>query len=180
MSMAEGHTRRLVPVDRTGITTKLEVSSDLGVAEGYIIANVFPDGSLAELFLTGFGKEGSTLDGWVQVCAVLFSVGIQSGVEFAMIARKIARTRFEPYGLTSDPDIPWCSSIPHYVVRWLSLRFGSKPLQDDLAQISVEMRGDADPRKVAAPLEILCRSCSGLMRRMEQTWRCTCGAEIPA
>lgn len=129
-----------MPVDREGKTTKVEITDLQGfVHEGYITANRNEDGSLGEVFLTGFGRAGSTLEGWVQWSAMLFSICLQYGAEFPMLARKTAHMKFEPYGNTTDPKIPWCNSVPDYIVRWLVINFGDAWLQTDMAKITKEM-----------------------------------------
>lgn len=142
MEGAVGAGRRKMPEDRTGRTHKIEITdiTDGSTYEGYVVANVYEDGTLGEVFIHGFGKEGSTLDGWTQVAAVLFSIGLQYQAEFPMLARKLAHMKFPPYGRTNEPRIPWCSSVPDYIVRWLALHFGTPELQEELAAIAKEMQ----------------------------------------
>lgn len=137
-----GEARRKMPTDRAGTTHKIEITdaTDGGMYEGYVVANVFDDGSLGEIFIQGFGKEGSTLEGWTQVAAVLFSIALQYQAEFPMLARKLAHMKFPPYGRTSNPAIPWCSSVPDYIVRWLALQFGTAELNEELARIAKEVQ----------------------------------------
>lgn len=132
-----GPYRHRMPRDRAGINHKVEILDEThgGMLEGYIIGNLHEDGSLGEVFLQGFGKEGSTLDGWVQFSAILFSIALQYGAEFAMLARKTAHMKFEPYGKTTNPEIPYCRSVPDYLVRWLALRFGDDKLRAELDEI---------------------------------------------
>jgi hypothetical protein len=135
-----GPNRQRMPKDRRGKTVKVEISTPTGqVQEGYITANRNEDGSLGEIFLTGFGRAGSTLEGWTQLSAMLFSYILQYGGEFPVLARKISHMKFEPYGTTTDPDIPWCNSVPDYIVRWLAKEFGDARLRTDLAKINAEM-----------------------------------------
>lgn len=110
---------------REGVTTKVEITSATTgeVQEGYITANEV-DGKLFEVFLTGFGKAGSTLEGWVQLSAVLLSLAIQSGAELSELVSMIEDMKFDPYGMTNHPDIPECSSVPDLVMKWLALKFG--------------------------------------------------------
>jgi ribonucleoside-diphosphate reductase alpha chain len=135
MEGAVGEQRRKMPMNRKGITHKVNVQGQ----EGYVIANVQEDGSLGEIFLHGFGKSGSTLDGWVQVCAILFSTAIQYGAELPMLIRKISHTKFEPFGETDNPEIPHCRSVPDYIMKYLALRFGDAALLNDLAKIDQEL-----------------------------------------
>jgi hypothetical protein len=178
-ALAQQPTRRRLPTERNGLTRKVEISTPLGVVEGYIIANRHPDGHLSELFIQGFGKEGSTLDGWVQLASLLFSVGLQYGAEFPVLARKIATMHFEPFGKTTDEEIPWCASIPGYIVQWLALRFGTSQLCAELAQITAEMRELSEPQPRPSAVELLCPSCQRVMERVNGHWQCTCGAALP-
>lgn len=129
-----------MPVNRTGITHKVEIMSTTGgVHEGYITANRRDDGSLGEIFLTGFGKSGSTLEGWTQFAAILFSVALRHGADFEKLTTKIAHMKFEPYGPTNNPEIPFCNSVPDYIVRWLALRFGTPELHAEIERIAQEI-----------------------------------------
>lgn len=103
-----------------GVTTKIEITSpyDGQTQEGYITAN-FRGAELVEVFVAGFGKSGSTLEGWTQFAAILLSMGLQSGLPFADVLAKVDGMKFEPYGSTTDPDIPTCESVPDYMVRWI-------------------------------------------------------------
>lgn len=132
--------RRKMPDDRTSFTAKLEIGSP---AYGfYVTAGRYPDGTLGEVFIKDAGKEGSTQQGMMDGFATMFSIGIQYGAEFDMLARKFAHMRFEPMGLTNMPDvIPWAASPIDFMVRWLALHFGSAQLNADLAKIAAEMRG---------------------------------------
>jgi len=134
-----GDNRRKLPRDRTGPTIKVHV----GDAEWYITANAFETGELGEIFFHGFGKEGSTLEGWSQAFACMTSIAIQYGAELPMLARKFAHMKFEPNGPTNNEDIPWCSSVVDFTFRWLARRFGDEALNKELDQIANEMRRGA-------------------------------------
>lgn len=54
------------------------------------------------------------------------SLGLQAGLDFGAFAARVGQMRFEPYGPTANPDIPWVPSVPAYVVVWLALRFGDE------------------------------------------------------
>jgi hypothetical protein len=178
-ALVEHSTRRRLPAERVGLTRKVEIYTPLGTVEGYIIANKHPDGHLSELFIQGFGKEGSTLEGWVQLSSLLFSVSLQYGAEFPVLARKIVQMHFEPFGKTSDEEIPWCASIPAYIVQWLALRFGTPELSADLTQLTAEMREISEPQPKPSVVELLCPSCLRVMQRLNGHWQCTCGARLP-
>jgi ribonucleoside-diphosphate reductase alpha chain len=131
-----GENRRKLATDRSGPTIKLEV----GGAEGYITANGFEDGSLGEIFYHGFGKSGSTLEGWTQGFAAMTSIAIQFGAELPMLARKFAHMRFEPNGETNNTEIPWCASVIDFTFRWLAKKYGDDELNKELDKIADEMR----------------------------------------
>lgn len=126
---------------RPGITAKVEIQDEThgGTSEGYITGNVDPDGELREVFLAGFGKEGSTLDGWTQVCAVLMSGLLQAKESDAQgIFRRIGQMKFAPYGKTNDPAIPWVPSVPAYIVAYLVLRFGGDGARRAMHEVMAE------------------------------------------
>lgn len=131
---------RIMGTDRRGITHKIEIQDDThgGVIEGYVTGNLSEAGELREVFLHGFGKEGSTLDGWAQFAAISTSLGMQAGVNFASFAGRVAQMRFEPYGRTANPDIPWVPSVPAYIVAWLALRFGDDSARTAMRAVMAE------------------------------------------
>lgn len=114
--------------DRCGLTHKVEIvnAATMDVFEGYVTGNVTPTGELREVFLHGFGKEGSTLDGWAQFAAISLSLGLQAGANLRAVAVRVAQVKFEPYGRTDNPAIPWTPSVPAYVMAWLALRLGDE------------------------------------------------------
>ena len=111
--------RRHLPDERQSITHKFRV----GEQEGYVTVGLFEDGTPGEVFIK-IAKEGSTVSGLTDAVALLTSISLQYGVGLEKIAAKLEQTRFEPYGITSNPDIPFATSILDYVFRWLRLRFG--------------------------------------------------------
>ena len=133
---ADRDTRERLSAYRNGITHKFVV----GGVEGYIIANAYDDGRLAEIFLHGVGKQGSSVDGWANAFALAVSFGLQNGASLGALARKLAHMRFEPYGETDNPDIPWCASVPAYIFQWLVLKFGTNEDRAAMPDIIEEMR----------------------------------------
>ncbi|MGH3830058.1 MAG: vitamin B12-dependent ribonucleotide reductase, partial [Pseudonocardiaceae bacterium] len=110
--------RRRLPKSRTGLTTSYTV----GGAEGYITANSYPGDGLGEVFLK-ISKQGSTLAGLMDAFAVAISVGLQYGVPLETYVSKFTNMRFEPAGLTDDPDVRMAQSIMDYIFRRLALDF---------------------------------------------------------
>jgi ribonucleoside-diphosphate reductase alpha chain len=115
---AEEHrpVRKRLPKSRRGTTTSFKV----GGAEGYMIANSFPDDGLGEVFLK-MSKQGSTLAGMMDAFSVAISVGLQYGVPLETYISKFTNMRFEPAGLTDDPDVRMAQSILDYIFRRLAL-----------------------------------------------------------
>jgi ribonucleoside-diphosphate reductase alpha chain len=110
--------RRRLPKSRTGTTTSFTV----GGAEGYITANSYPGDGLGEVFLK-ISKQGSTLAGMMDAFSVAISVGLQYGVPLETYVSKFTNMRFEPAGLTDDPDVRMAQSIMDYIFRRLALDF---------------------------------------------------------
>ncbi|HXR70039.1 vitamin B12-dependent ribonucleotide reductase [Actinocrinis sp.] len=107
--------RRRLPKNRPGRTTSFAV----GGAEGYMIANSYPDDGLGELFLK-MSKQGSTLAGMMDAFSIAISVGLQYGVPLETYVSKFTNMRFEPAGLTDDPDVRMAQSILDYIFRRLA------------------------------------------------------------
>jgi ribonucleoside-diphosphate reductase alpha chain len=91
--------------------------------EGYITAGKYEDGSVGEIFLTDIGKEGSTIKGMMNAFATAISMGLQYGVPLEDYVKKFSYMRFEPEGITTNPEIPFAKSMPDYIMRWVASRF---------------------------------------------------------
>ncbi|MGA3362530.1 MAG: LAGLIDADG family homing endonuclease, partial [Solirubrobacteraceae bacterium] len=114
-----GPQRHRMPRERKSITHKFS----LGGHEGYITAGMYDDGTVGEIFLTDIGKEGSTLRGMMNAFATAISIALQYGVPLEKLVEKFSYMRFEPEGITSNPEIPFAKSMPDYIMRWLASRF---------------------------------------------------------
>jgi ribonucleoside-diphosphate reductase alpha chain len=68
-------------------------------------------------------KEGSTLSGIMDGLALTISLGLQYGVPLKVFVDKLLNTRFEPSGITANPNIRFVSSVLDYIARWLGGRF---------------------------------------------------------
>ena len=117
-----------MPRERQSITHKFSI----GGHEGYITAGMYEDGTVGEIFLTDIGKEGSTLRGMMNSFATAISIALQYGVPLETLVRKFSYMRFEPEGMTSNPEIPFAKSMPDYIMRWLASRFLDADLQEEL------------------------------------------------
>jgi ribonucleoside-diphosphate reductase alpha chain len=125
-----------MPRERQSLTHKFSI----GGHEGYITAGMYEDGTVGEIFLTDIGKEGSTLRGMMNSFATAISVGLQYGVPLETLVRKFSYMRFEPEGMTSNPEIPFAKSMPDYIMRWLASRFLDTDLQEELGILTSEVR----------------------------------------
>jgi ribonucleoside-diphosphate reductase alpha chain len=127
--------RKRLPQSRPSITTKFEV----GDAEGYITASRYPDDGLGEIFLKT-SKQGSTLAGITDAFSIAISIGLQYGVPLETYASKFINMKFEPSGMTNDPDIRFATSIVDYVFRRLALDHLELETREGLGIKSIEER----------------------------------------
>ena len=125
-----------MPRERQSITHKFSI----GGHEGYITAGMYEDGTVGEIFLTDIGKEGSTLRGMMNAFATAISLSLQYGVPLETLVRKFSYMRFEPEGMTTNPEIPFSKSMPDYIMRWLASRFLDADLQEELGILTKEVR----------------------------------------
>ena len=128
--------RRRMPRERMSITHKFSIAGH----EGYITAGMYEDGSVGEIFLTDIGKEGSTLRGMMNAFATSISIALQYGVPLETLVRKFSYMRFDPEGITTNPEIPFAKSMPDYIMRWLASRFLDVDLQEELGILTPEVR----------------------------------------
>jgi ribonucleoside-diphosphate reductase alpha chain len=131
-----GPARKRMPVERQSITHKFSI----GGHEGYITAGVYDDGSVGEIFLTDVGKEGSALRGMMNSFATAISIALQYGVPLETLVQKFSYMRFDPEGITQNPEIPFAKSMPDYIMRWLASRFLDTDTQEELGILTPEVR----------------------------------------
>ncbi len=98
------------------------ISFAVGGAEGYLTAGSYPDDGLGEIFIK-LGKQGSTLAGVMDSFALAISIALQYGVPLETFVEKFTNLRFEPAGMTDDPDIRMATSLMDYVFRRLALDY---------------------------------------------------------
>ncbi len=144
--------RKRLPMSRPSITTSFQV----GDAEGYITAGSYPDDGLGEIFLKT-SKQGSTLSGVMDAFAIAVSLGLQYGVPLEAYVSKFINTKFEPSGMTNDPDIRFASSLVDYVFRRLAIDHLPIEVREGLGIKSIEERKIEAQEKVgelaAGPVE---------------------------
>jgi ribonucleoside-diphosphate reductase alpha chain len=131
-----GPRRKRMPRERQSITHKFSI----GGHEGYITAGMYKDGTVGEIFLTDIGKEGSTLRGMMNSFATAISIALQYGVPLETLVQKFSYMRFEPEGITGNPEIPFAKSMPDYIMRWLASRFLDTDAQEELGILTPAVR----------------------------------------
>jgi len=147
---AHGPVRRKLPKKRPSQT----ISFSVGGAEGYMTSSSYPDDGLGEVFLK-MSKQGSTLAGVMDALSVSISIALQYGVPLEKYVEKFTNMRFEPAGMTDDPDIRMASSLVDYIFRRLALDY--LPYEEraalgilTTAERTAELNGE-DPSKVHQP-----------------------------
>jgi len=136
--------REKMPVERASVTHKFSV----GGHEGYITVGMYEDGRPGEVFMK-MSKEGSTLSGMVDGLALTISLGLQYGVPLKVFVDKLLNTRFEPSGITANPNIRFVSSVLDYIARWMGGRFISRDyLKLNGEQVAAQVHA---PQSVVSP-----------------------------
>jgi ribonucleoside-diphosphate reductase alpha chain len=135
--------RKRLPKKRPSSTVSFSVAG----AEGYLTASSYPDDGLGEVFLK-MSKQGSTLAGVMDAFSVAISIGLQYGVPLETYVSKFVNMRFEPAGMTDDPDIRLSSSVMDYIFRRLALDFLDFDTRSELgiltsAERAAQLRAEA-------------------------------------
>jgi ribonucleoside-diphosphate reductase alpha chain len=141
-------TRTRLPKSRPSKTTSFAV----GGAEGYMTAGSYPDDGLGEVFLK-LGKQGSTLAGVMDAFSIAISIALQYGVPLETYVQKFTNMRFEPAGLTDDPDIRMAQSVLDYIFRRLALDYLDFDTRSALGIYTAEERTRALDTGSYAPVE---------------------------
>lgn len=110
--------RRRLSDERKAIIHKFQI----GVTEGYLTVGLYEDGQPGEIFIT-MSKESASISGLVDSFATAISIALQYGVPLKVLVNKFAHAKYEPSGITQNPNIPQAKSIVDYVFRWLALKF---------------------------------------------------------
>jgi ribonucleoside-diphosphate reductase alpha chain len=189
--------RRKLPDERQAITHKFEIAGH----EGYITVGLFEDGTPGEIFLV-MAKEGSTISGFADAFAQAVSYALQYGVPLQVLVDKFSHVRFEPSGITRNPQVRIAKSIVDYVFRWLATKFLSPEAQfyagvngrdgegggapaDGPQQLTLPPLGlEADRAAAKPPLAIQnqedappCSTCGAIMVRSGSCYKCVnCGS----
>jgi ribonucleoside-diphosphate reductase alpha chain len=127
--------RRRLPKRRPSQTVSFSVAG----AEGYMTAGSYPDDGLGEVFLK-LGKQGSTLAGVMDAFSIAISIALQHGVPLETYVQKFTNMRFEPAGMTDDPDIRMAQSVMDYIFRRLALDYLDFDTRSELGIFTAEER----------------------------------------
>jgi ribonucleoside-diphosphate reductase alpha chain len=158
--------RKRLPRSRPSITTKFEVAD----AEGYITASSYPDDGLGEIFLKT-SKQGSTLAGIMDAFSIAISIGLQYGVPLEAYVAKFINMKFEPSGMTNDPDIRFATSLVDYVFRRLALDHLPEDKREALSIRSTEERKQVAAAEAAEKLDAPSASAPPAPQPVELTAR---------
>jgi ribonucleoside-diphosphate reductase alpha chain len=191
-------TRHKLPDERRAITHKFEIAGH----EGYITVGLYEDGMPGEIFLV-MAKEGSTISGFADAFAQAVSYALQYGVPLQVLVDKFSHVRFEPAGMTKNPQVRIAKSIVDYVFRWLATKFLSPEAQywagvnnrentiaaagersDTAEQLTLPPLGIEAERKTASFAAIQnqedappCTTCGSIMVRSGSCYKCVnCGS----
>jgi ribonucleoside-diphosphate reductase alpha chain len=176
--------RRRLPEDRTEVGRKFRV----GDYEGYIHVGLYEDGTPGDIFVD-IAKEGTTLAGLMNSFMISVSLGLQYGVPLEVYVSKFAHMRFEPSGMTNDPDIRIAKSIVDYVFRWMGKKFLSPDQQEEIGVLSPEVRArlaqsyalleNGESGSPAAPAEASPPGQTALFNNWEDAVECAkCGGRM--
>ena len=124
VKIVERPTRRKLPDERHSITHKFDIAGH----EGYVTVGLFDAGTPGEIFLT-MAKEGSTISGFADAFAQAISYALQYGVPLQVLVDKFSHARFEPSGMTKNPEVRFAKSIVDYIFRWMATKFLSPEAQ---------------------------------------------------
>ena len=136
--------RHRLPDERQAITHKFDIAGH----EGYITVGLYETGAPGEIFLV-MAKEGSTISGFADAFAQAVSYALQYGVPLQVLVDKFSHVRFEPAGITKNPNVRVAKSIVDYIFRWMATKFLSPEAQ---YRAGVNVRADA--QRPAEQLEL--------------------------
>ena len=179
--------RRYLLDERAAITHKFSIAGH----DGYVTVGLYEDGQPGEIFIV-MSKEGTVISGLLDAFATAISLALQFGVPLEALVKKYSHMRFEPAGITSNPQIRFASSILDYVFRWMALKFlppekqpsseapslfepstGPKPSAQTVSVAEVQER-QAFQGQVDAPP---CPDCGSMMVRSGNCYKCfNCGS----
>lgn len=144
--------RHHLPNERKSITHKFSI----GGHEGYITVGMFEDGKPGEIFIT-MAKQGSVISGLMDAFATSISIALQYNVPLEVLVNKFSHVRFEPSGMTNNPNIRIAKSIVDYIFRWMGMKFLDRESISDIGynqlnindnDLDTEQSNSAPPKSV--------------------------------
>jgi ribonucleoside-diphosphate reductase alpha chain len=126
--------REKLPRNRTSKTFEFRVAD----CKGFVTVGEYADGRPGEMFLK-VSKQGSTLAGIMDAFSISVSYGLQYGVPLRHFIEAFTNTRFEPAGITDDPDLRIATSILDYIFRRLAVDYLS---QEERAELGILTTGE--------------------------------------
>jgi ribonucleoside-diphosphate reductase alpha chain len=126
--------RERLPRNRSSRTFEFRVAD----CKGFVTVGEYADGRPGEVFLR-VSKQGSTLAGIMDALAISLSHGLQYGVPLRTFVETFTGMRFEPAGMTDDPDIRIATSIMDYLFRKLAVEYLS---YDERAELGIFTTGE--------------------------------------
>jgi ribonucleoside-diphosphate reductase alpha chain len=130
-----GAVRERLPRRRVSSTFAFRVAD----CEGYVTVGEYEDGRPGEVFIK-VAKQGSTLAGIMDAFSISISLGLQHGVPLATYVKKYANMKFEPSGMTDDPDLRIATSLVDYIFRRLALDYLDPSEREELGVLSTNER----------------------------------------
>jgi ribonucleoside-diphosphate reductase alpha chain len=130
-----GAVRERLPRRRTSSTFAFRVAD----CEGYVTVGEYEDGRPGEVFMK-VSKQGSTLAGIMDAFSISVSLGLQHGVPLATYVRKYTNMRFEPAGITDDPELRIATSLVDYIFRRLAVDYLPMEERAELGVLSTAER----------------------------------------
>ncbi len=130
-----GAVRERLPRRRKSNTFSFRVAD----CEGYVTVGEYDDGRPGEVFMK-VSKQGSTLAGFMDAFSISVSLGLQHGVPLSTYVRKYSNMRFEPAGITDDPDLRIATSLMDYIFRRLAIDYLPLEEREDLGVLSTSER----------------------------------------
>ncbi|HVV35244.1 MAG TPA: vitamin B12-dependent ribonucleotide reductase [Acidimicrobiales bacterium] len=127
--------RERLPQKRRSMTTKFRVAD----CEGYFTVGEYDDGRPGELFIS-VSKQGSTLSGLMDAFAVSISLGLQHGVPLSTYVKKYSNSRFEPSGMTDDPELRIATSLMDYIFRRIAVDYMPLAEREELGIMTQQER----------------------------------------
>lgn len=127
--------RERLPRSRASRTFEFRVAD----CKGFVTVGEYADGRPGEIFVR-VSKQGSTLAGIMDAFAISLSHGLQYGVPLSAFVEAFVGMRFEPAGMTDDPEIRIANSLMDYLFRKLAVMYLSHDERSGLGILTTDER----------------------------------------